>query len=428
MFHGFGGFPGGFPGMAGMASQRPRSDSTRYYDILGVKKTATETEIKKAHRKLALTHHPDKGGNPEKFKEINEAYDVLRDSEKRKIYDEYGEEAVKEGMTNGGGGMSDIFDLFSGARRGRRQEVKGQDVIHKISTKLEEMYKGSTRKLALQRRVLCPTCGGCGTKSGKKYECDVCHGSGIEMKTRMLGPGMIQQMQSRCSTCGGTGKSAPDSDVCRQCSGDGLIKERKEFEVMIERGMKDGQKITFQGDAGYSDPDVPPGDVIFIVDAKEHPVFKRVHCDLVYQTKVSLTQALCGGVVTIEQLDGRVLKIIPEPESVIQPDSWHCIQEEGMPIHGRPSTHGNLYVHFDVEFPRTITAANRQQLVRILGAPPEPMLDKDVEVEDKEMHGVEDIETELKSRARYEREYNTNAFDSDSDDEIGGRHVRCAQQ
>ena len=206
------------------------------------------------------------------------------------------------------------------------------------------------------------------------------------------------------------------------------MKERKEFEVHIERGMRDGQKITFQGDAGYSDPEIPPGDVIFIVDAKDHPTFKRVHCDLILQTKISLTQALCGGVITVEQLDGRMLKVIPGPGEVIQPDSWHCIPDEGMPIHGRPSMNGNLYVRFDVEFPQTLTQQDRQQLIQVLGAPPQPMLNDEAEVEDKEMYDVEDIENELKSRARYEREYgSTNAFDSDSDDG-GPQRVQCAQQ
>jgi len=248
------------------------------------------------------------------------------------------------------------------------------------------------------------------------------------MKTRMLGPGMIQQIQARCSNCNGVGKAAPANDLCSACAGDGLTKERKEFEVVIERGMKDGQKITFQGDAGYSDPEIPPGDVIFIIDAQDHPNFKRVHCDLILQTKISLTQALCGGVITVEQLDGRVLKITPKPGEVIQPDSWHCIRDEGMPIHGSRMV-GNLYIRFDVEFPKTVSEDNRRKLITILGAPPEPMIDADVDIEDHDMSGVDDIERELKSRARYEREYSTtNALESDSDEDIGGRQVRCAQQ
>lgn len=372
------------------------------------------------------------GGDPEKFKEINEAYDVLRDSEKRRIYDEYGEEAVKEGAGNGGGGMADIFDLFGGGGRGgrRRQEPKGQDIVHKISTKLEELYKGAIRKLALTRKIRCDSCGGSGTKSGKQYVCPVCNGTGIEMKTRMLGPGMIQQIQTRCSNCGGSGKVIPESDLCKACNGEGLVKERKEFEVHVDKGMKDGQKITLQGDAGYSDPEAPPGDLIFIIDVKEHPTFKRHHADLVLTKKISLLQALCGGVITVEQLDGRILKITPKQGEVLQPDSWHCVQEEGMPIHGRPSHHGNLYLHFDVEFPKTLTPQHRSQLLGILGPLQDPMVEDSEEIENREMESIADIESELKSRARFERDFagSTN-YDSDSSGGMpGGQQVRCAQQ
>eukprot|EP00210_Caulerpa_lentillifera_P006733 g6435.t1 len=429
---GFGGFPGGMPGMSGMGQRSQPVDNTRYYELLGVSKTSSDTEIKKAHRKLALKHHPDKGGDPEKFKEINEAYDCLRDSEKRRIYDEYGEEALKEGAGNGGGGMADIFDLFGGGggSRRRRQEPKGQDIVHKIITKLDEMYNGATRKLALTRKVLCDKCGGTGTKSGKRYECPVCNGTGIELKTRRLGPGMIQQIQTQCSNCGGSGKVVPEHDMCKACSGEGLIRERKEFEVHIEKGMKDGQKITFQGDAGYSDPEAPPGDMIFVIDAREHAKFKRHHADLILTKKISLVQALCGGTISVEHLDGRILKISPKPDEVLQPDSWHCVPEEGMPMHGRPSYHGNLYLHFDVEFPKTLTQQLRSQLVGILGPSQDSMIEDGEEIEDREMEKVVDIESELKRRARFERDLGGNPnYDSDSSGGMpGGQQVRCAQQ
>lgn len=245
----------------------------------------------------------------------------------------------------------------------------------------------------------------------------------------MLGPGMIQQMQARCSNCQGSGKAVPDSDICKKCSGDGLIKERKEFEVMIERGMKDGQKITYPGDAGYSDPDSPPGDLIFIVDAKEHETFKRIHSDLVLQKKITLAQAMCGGVISVEQMDGRILKINPPGGNVIQPASWHSIEDEGMPIHGRPHLSGNLYIRFDVELPRSLTEPHRQQLMHMLGEPSMPMDPDDAEIEEKEMEAIDDIESELKERAQYDKQYSGgNAFDSDSDDDLAGRRVQCAHQ
>lgn len=428
-------FGGGFFGGAfpGMASQRPRSNNTRYYDVLGVDRNSSDLEIKKAHRKLALKHHPDKAGSnadPEKIKEINEAYEVLKDPEKRRLYDEYGEDAVKEnGMGGGGGGMADIFDMFGGGGLRRRQEVKGEDIHHKLQVKLEDLYKGSTRKLALNRMVKCDICDGSGTKSGKRHKCMICNGNGIEVKIKQLGPGMIQQIQARCTTCGGTGYAAPAEDKCHKCGGKGLMKERKVFEVTIEQGMRDQQKITFHGEAGYSDPSIPPGNVIFVIEAREHPVFKRVGIDLVMEKKIDIVEALCGGTFYVNHLDDRVIKFSPQAGEVLKPDMWQRIEEEGMPVHGRPMVHGNLYIHFDVEFPEKINENQRQTLLKVLGSPAmdakETMEEDEVEAE---MSSVHDIQEELKSRARYGREQGAAYNSDDSDDEFPrGQRVRCTQ-
>jgi len=430
----FGGdfFGGGFPGMG---SQRPRSNNTRYYEILGVDRSASDGEIRKAHRKLALKYHPDKAGanaDPEKIKEINEAYEVLKDQEKRRLYDEYGEDAVKEnGGRPGGGGMADIFDLFGGGGGARRRpEPKGDDIVHRLQVKLEDLYKGTTRKLALNRMVKCDACSGAGTKSGKSFKCMVCNGSGLEVKIKQLGPGMIQQIQSRCSNCGGQGYAAPHEDRCPMCSGKGLSKERKVFDVTIEQGMRDGQKITFHGEAGYSDPNIPPGNVVFVVEAKEHALFKRVGIDLVMEKKINLVEGLCGGTFYITHLDGRVLKFSPPSGAVLKPDSWHRMDEEGMPIHGRPMVHGNLYVHFDVEFPDYLDEGQRKAVSKALGgrgaSSADHMVDDEVEVE---MSCVPDIQDELKSRARFGKDHGA-AYNSDDSDDEGfprGQRVRCAQ-
>ncbi|GMH43372.1 hypothetical protein BSKO_11294 [Bryopsis sp. KO-2023] len=430
MFGGHGPFFGGMP----MPSQRPRSNNTRYYELLGAEKSATEQELKKLHRKLALKHHPDKGGDPEKFKEINEAYEVLKDSEKRKIYDEYGEDAIKEGAANGGGGggMQDIFESMFGGGGGsrRRQDAKGEDIVHKISVKLEDLYNGATRKLALTRKIKCVPCEGTGTKSKERYDCKVCNGSGTEVRIKQLAPGMIQQMQMRCSVCSGSGHAPPKDDICPKCDGGALVKDRKVFEVIIDPGMKDGQKITFRGEAGYSDPSMLPGDVIFLVDAKDHKKFKRVNIDLVIEKEVSLVEALCGAQFSIRHMDNRVIHITPPEGCVIQPDSWHRVEEEGMPVHGRPMMKGNLYVHFDVKFPDAVTPQQKEALISAFGPPPEPseMAADDEEEVDAEMSKVSDIQDELKARARYGKEHRAGYSSSDSDDERGGQRVRCAHQ
>lgn len=429
----FGGgfFGGGFPEMP-----RPkRGNSTRYYELLGVTKDASADELKKAHRKLALKLHPDKGGDPEKFKEINEAYDVLKDPEKRRIYDDYGEEALKEGMGSGGpsGGMADIIgDLFGGGGRSRSQrERKSEDVLHKLAVSLEELYNGATKKLSLSRNLPCEACKATGTKSGKKYECSTCRGSGVQIQIRPLGPGMVQQIQSRCSTCSGTGYSTPPSDKCTVCNGKCLVQEKKTFEVHVEQGMKQGAKVVLRGEAGCTEPGLAPGDVVLVIQQKEHEQFKRANIDLIMEKKITLVEALCGCSFTLKHLDGRVLRINTPSGDVIKPDTFTKIADEGMPIHGRPFQKGNLYIHFIVEFPEKLDAAAVAALSKVL-PPPRPdagAMDTD-EVE--EVHGmtkVADIEDELKSRVHYGKGSAGEAYDSGSDDEMPrGQPVRCAQQ
>ncbi|KAI7841110.1 hypothetical protein COHA_005335 [Chlorella ohadii] len=430
-------FGGGFPGfdMPGGFGGGPRRggggpvNNSRYYEVLGVPKDADEATIKKAHRKAALKHHPDKGGDEEKFKEINEAYDVLRDSEKRRIYDQFGEEAVKEGMGGGGGGPADIFDLFGmgGGRRGSARERRSEDVVHKMKVSLEEMYKGSVRKLQMTRSVKCDKCSGSGSKSGKRYTCETCHGSGVEMKLRALGPGMVQQIQQRCSRCGGGGYSCPPGDKCGQCDGKGLAPEKKVFEVHIEPGHRHGSKVVFRGEAGSDSPDVLPGDLIFILEQKEHATFKRIGTDLFFEKTVSLVDALCGAHFHLPHLDERVLEVAST--GVIKPDSWACIKGEGMPVQGRPFDKGNLYIHFTVEFPDSVSAAQAEALKAAFGGPTPNGAAPMAEVEEVRLQPVADIEQEIKARREQERRTGAEAYDSDSDDEIrGGQRVSCAQQ
>lgn len=420
--------------------RRPKGNTTRYYEILGVSKDATQDELKKAHRKLALKLHPDKGGDVEKFKEVNEAFETLKDPEKRKIYDEYGEEAIKEGMGSGGGGagMSDIFDLFTGGGGGRgrsQRERKSDDVQHKLVVTLEELYNGTTKKLSLSRNLPCETCSGSGTKSGKKYECSTCRGTGVQVHVRPLGPGMVQQIQARCSSCNGSGQGTPAGDQCGSCKGKCLVSEKKTFEVHVEQGMKAGSKVVLRGEAGCSEAGLAPGDVILLIAPKEHATFKRVNIDLIMQKTISLADALCGCSFRFKHLDGRVLSVTTPPGEVIKPDTFKCIRDEGMPIHGRPFMKGNLYVHFTVAFPERFDAAEVQALRKVLPSiPPEPETDshQDMDTDDLHeagaLHTVDDIEKELKGRAGLGKGGGSEAYDSDEDDDHPrGQRVQCAQ-
>lgn len=430
----FGDMPGG-PGMGRSASGRGPVNNSRYYEVLGVDKNSTADEIKKAHRKLALQCHPDKGGDQEKFKAINEAYEVLRDKEKKQIYDQYGEEALKEGGGGGGGGPSDIFDLFGmgGGRRGSQRERRGEDIVHKIKVTLEEMYTGATRKLQMTRTVKCDKCSGSGSKSGKRYGCETCHGSGVEVKLRPIAPGMVQQIQVRCSNCGGGGYACPHSDRCGQCSGRGIAPEKKVFEVHVEPGHRHGAKVLFRGEAGADSPDVAPGDLVFILEQREHASFKRIHSDLFFEKHVSLVEALTGAQFRLRHLDGRYLDVSTTPGQVIKPEAWMSVRGEGMPIQGRGGMDkGNLYIHFTVDFPEGVTPEQAAALRSVLGAPPAsangsvPMED----LEEVSLTAVASIEDEIKLRRAEERRTGA-AYESDSDEEgggHGGQRVACAQQ
>ncbi|KAI8463685.1 MAG: DnaJ-like protein [Monoraphidium minutum] len=442
-----------------------KSDSTRYYKILGVDPGATQEEIKKAHRKLALKLHPDKGGDPDAFKEINEAYDVLKDPKKREIYDRYGEDAIKEGMGAGGGGgggsMADLFgELFGGGGRGgRARERRSEDVVHKLQVALEDLYTGTTKKLSLARKVACGACKGTGSRSGKRYECNTCHGSGVQVHMRPIGPGMIQQIQARCSECNGSGSSQPHSDRCQPCGGSSLVSEKKTFEVAIEPGARHGQKIVLRGEAGVSEPGLEPGDVVLVVAQREHAVFQRMRHnsqDLVIQRDISLRDALCGVAFNVKHLDGRLLRISTPAGEVVRPGSFQKVDEEGMPFPGRPYVKGHLYVHFSVKFPKSLDEEAIAGLRSLLPADGGDTAGEApggagasgsaangggaMDTDDAEpcrlrhvADSIEEFQGELKERARQARSASSNAYESDDDDEFGGggggaQRVQCAQQ
>jgi len=329
---------------------------TKLYDELGVAPEATFDQIKKAYRKLALKFHPDKNPDKEaaeKFKEISAAFEVLGDEKKRELYDRVGVEGLKEG--HGGGEFHspfDIFDMFfgGGRRRAPGEKEKGKDTVHQLKVTLEELYKGVTRKMALQKNIICPSCDGIGGKAGSVQKCGNCAGSGIEVKLRQIGPGMVQQIQTPCRKCDRRGEVIPDADRCRKCNGNKVVKDKKILECEVQPGMKDGQKIVFSGEGDQS-PNIEPGDVVIVLDEQEHPQFKRKGTDLHLNMKIDLVDALCGFSRVIETLDKRQLHIKSEPGEVIDPKQLKAVMEEGMPHH-RHNIKGNLIIKFDVQFPK----------------------------------------------------------------------------
>ncbi|KAL9254027.1 DnaJ protein homolog ANJ1-like protein [Drosera capensis] len=409
-----------------------KSDNTRYYEILGVSKNASQDDLKKAYKKAAIKNHPDKGGDPEKFKELAQAYEVLSDPQKREIYDEYGEDALKEGMGGGGAGMHDPFDIFQsffggsafggGSSRGRRQR-RGEDVIHPLKVSLEDLFNGTSKKLSLSRNLVCSKCNGTGSKSGASMKCLGCQGTGVKVSIRHLGPSMIQKMQQPCNECKGTGETINDKDRCPQCKGEKVVPEKKVLEVIVEKGMQNGQKITFPGEADEA-PDTVTGDIVFILQQKEHPKFKRKGEDLFYEHTLSLREALCGFKFVITHLDGRQLLIKSNPGEVVKPDQFKAIDDEGMPIYQRNFMRGKLYIHFTVEFPDSLNPDQVKVLESVL--PPKSTLQlTDMELDDCEettLHDV-NIEDEMRRKQGQAQE----AYDED-DEPQGAQRVQCAQQ
>jgi DnaJ family protein A protein 2 len=284
-----------------MGGGRPRKavDTSKLYKVLGVEKNASGSDIKKAYRKLAVKHHPDKGGDPDTFKEISKAYDILGDEEKRTQYDQFGEEGVGQGGPSGDAG--DIFDMmFNGSSGGRRRNTgqkKGKEEVHPLDVSLEDLYNGKVRKLSVTRQVI--------DKSVEVKHCQECDGTGVVIQMVRMGP-MIQQTQAACSSCSGKGVTCKKKRV------------KEVLEVPIQKGAPSGHKITFQ-EKSDEHPGVTPGDVVFVLNEQPHAVFKRRGADLYIERKISLVEALCGFEMEVEHLDGRTLIIKSAPGEVIAP-------------------------------------------------------------------------------------------------------------
>jgi len=393
-------------GMPGGGRRGPSRDvdTTKLYETLGVEKTADAKEIKKAYRKLAVKHHPDKGGDEQKFKEISAAYEVLSDEEKRAEYDKYGLEGLE---SEGGGGRSpdDIFSMFFGGGGGRRSGPrKGESINHPIKVSLEDLYNGKTVKLAINRQVII----------GDATMCEACDGQGAVMELRQIALGMVQQVQRKCPSC-------TDGYKCK------TKKERKVLEVHVEKGMKNGQKIQFRGMADEK-PNMEPGDINFIVQEKEHDLFKRKGADLLITKTLSLNEALCGFEWSLKHLDNREIVIKSRPGEVIKPETVggqpfvKIVSGEGMPSKGNPFVKGNLYVLFRVEFP-TDGELDEATVATLKKTLPDPSMPVDYDEDEAEVCHLD--AADVKNFGKGGAETHNDAYDSD--DEDGQQNVECRQ-
>ena len=289
-----------------------------YYEILGVQKNASEDELKKSFRRLAMKYHPDRNpGNAEaeaKFKEAKEAYEILTDAQKRAAYDKFGHAGVDPnqagpGGFGGGADFGDVFgdifgDIFGGGRRSQRA-ARGADLRYNMELTLEEAVRGVSKEIKVPTLVECDECHGSGARSGTSAQtCPTCHGSGqVQMRQ-----GFFAVTQT-CPHCHGKGKIV--TDPCRKCHGDGRVQKTKTLSVKIPAGVDTGDRIRLAGEGEAGEFGAPAGDLYVEVHVKEHPIFVRDGNNLFCEIPISFTTAALGGEVAVPTLDGKVMLKIP---------------------------------------------------------------------------------------------------------------------
>jgi len=349
-----------------------------YYEVLGVGKSADEKEIKKAYRKLAMQYHPDR--NPdnkeaeEKFKEINEAYEVLSDETKRRNYDQFGHEGVNgqgfggQGFGGGfsSGGFEDIFgdifgDMFGGgfggsSRQRRRGPERGADIRQNITIDFEEAAFGKKVSIKINRSEECDKCSGTGSKPGtSKKTCPTCNGAG-EVRTVQRTPFGNIASSRPCSTCGGEGEII--ESPCDKCHGTGSTRKVKTIEVDIPAGIDDGQMIKLSGQGEVGSKGGPRGDLYIVVSIRNHSLFTREGYDVYLEMPVSFSQVALGGEIEVPTLDGKVVYNVP---AGTQTGTVFRLREKGIKKL-RGNSRGDQYVKVVVETPKHLTDRQKELL------------------------------------------------------------------
>ncbi|MEM0976255.1 MAG: molecular chaperone DnaJ [Pseudomonadota bacterium] len=348
-----------------------------YYDTLGVSKSASEAEIKKAFRKKAMELHPDRNkDNPKAeadFKEANEAYDVLKDADKKAAYDRFGHAAFEGGMGGAGGGrgpfggasgfdsaFSDVFDdlfgEFMGGGRGARsgsRATRGSDLRYNLSVSLEDAFKGKTETITINASATCDVCSGTGSAAGSQPStCPTCGGMG-----KVRAQQGFFTVERTCPTCNGRGEVV--TNPCSNCSGTGRVNKERALSVNIPKGVETGTRIRLSGEGEAGTRGGPTGDLYIFIDVKDHPIFERDGVNLFCRVPVPLTTAALGGEVEVPTIDGGKSRVaIPEGA---QSGKQMRLKGKGMPAL-RSGSQGDLYLEISVETPVNLTARQKELL------------------------------------------------------------------
>ncbi|MGB0836079.1 MAG: molecular chaperone DnaJ [Psychrobium sp.] len=336
-----------------------------YYEVLGVAKSATDRELKKAYKRLAMKFHPDRNPDDEsaaeKFKELQEAYDILSDDNKRAAYDQYGHAGVDPSRGGGGGAQDfgDIFgdmfgDIFGGGGRGGRQRgpARGADLRYNMELTLEEAVKGVTKDIQVPSLQSCDECNGSGAKKGTSATtCGTCHGQGqVQMRQGFFA------VQQACPTCRGSGKII--KDPCRKCHGEGRYEKTKTLSVKIPAGVDTGDRIRLSGEGEAGEAGAPKGDLYVQVQVRDHKIFERDGNNLYCEVPVTFADAALGGEIEVPTLDGKVkLKVSAETQT----GRMYRLRGKGVKS-VRSNTTGDLMCRVVIETPVKLTEHQRKLL------------------------------------------------------------------
>lgn len=338
-----------------------------YYETLGVARGVDDKALKSAFRKQAMKYHPDRNpGDAEaerRFKELGEAYEVLKDPQKRAAYDRYGHAAFENGMGGGGGfggaSMSDIFEdifgeMMGGARaRSGSMRTRGADLRYNMEITLEEAFEGKVAEIEIPTAATCTTCSGSGAKPGSSpSRCGTCGGNG-----RVRAAQGFFSIERTCPACGGRGEVI--TDPCADCSGSGKVVEEKSLSINVPAGIEDGTRIRLAGEGEAGARGGPPGDLYIFMSVRPHEFFQRDGADIFCRVPVSMTTAALGGQFEVGTVDGQKTRVKVPPGT--QSGKQFRLRNKGMPVM-RSTGHGDMYIQVAVETPQKLTSRQRELL------------------------------------------------------------------